>query len=173
LLGAILAWGGIAPWLLSQGLAELPPGSDGPQFSVLVEWLLSPGVSLMVCATISSLALRLFQQRKTGTVQAGWFRLSRPEPAPAVATWKAVAQALTLGLDSLSVSVRRAILLGGLAGLSLSVLEAVMPADQSRYLPSAGALGLSFVLPASVSIMMASGAILTDFFYSCFKHRIK
>jgi uncharacterized oligopeptide transporter (OPT) family protein len=307
LLGAVLAWGGIAPWLLAQGLVVLPPGSDGPQFSVLIEWLLWPGVSLMVCATLSSLALRLYQQRGTGAAQSRWVRVRRPEPvpalglcmaallvvflqaalfdidvfmalltiplalclaavaarvvgttgippigaigqlsqlgfgivapgqitinlmsantaggaagqctdlmndfkvgkaigatpskqviaqclgitagsmvgvfvyqalipdpqamlltqewpAPAVATWKAVAETLTLGLDSLSASIRWAILLGGLAGLSLSVLEAVMPGGRTHYLPSAAAFGLSFILPASVSMMMASGAVLT------------
>jgi hypothetical protein len=84
----------------------------------------------------------------------------RNGPAPAVATWKAVAQTLTAGLDSLSVSVRLAILLGGLAGLALGVLETVLPARRARYLPSAAALGLAFILPASVSGMMAAGAIL-------------
>jgi uncharacterized oligopeptide transporter (OPT) family protein len=37
LLGALLAWGGLAPWLLSEGLVVLPPGSSGPQFAALVE----------------------------------------------------------------------------------------------------------------------------------------
>jgi uncharacterized oligopeptide transporter (OPT) family protein len=86
--------------------------------------------------------------------------LTEEWPAPAVATWKAVAQTLTAGLDSLSVSVRLAILLGGLAGLALGVLETVLPARRARYLPSAAALGLAFILPASVSGMMAAGAIL-------------
>jgi uncharacterized oligopeptide transporter (OPT) family protein len=293
--------------LLSQGLVELPAGSDGPQFARLVEWLLWPGVSLMVCSTLSSLALRLLRQRGTaGTGRGGRFRPRRPErvpalglcsavllvvalqsalfgidvfmalltiplalclaavaarvvgatgippigaigqlsqlgfgvvapgqvstnlmgantaggaagqctdlmndfkvgkaigatpskqviaqclgiavgsvvgvlvykalipdpramlltgewPAPAAATWKAVAETLASGLGSLPASVRWAILLGGLAGLALGVLEAVVPAGRARYLPSAAALGLSFVLPASVSIMMASGAVL-------------
>ena len=308
LVGAVLAWGGVAPWLLSQGLVVLPAGSEGPQFAALVEWLLWPGVSLMVCSTLSSLALRLFRRHDPGaTVPAGRFRLRRPAgapalglclavllvvalqsalfgiglfmaaltvplalclaavaarvvgatgippigaigqlsqlgfgiaapgqvpvnlmsantaggaagqctdlmndfkvgkaigatpskqvaaqclgiavgsvvgvlvyralipdpqamllteewPAPAVATWKAVAQTLTAGLASLSASVRWAILLGGLAGLALAVLEAALPARRARYLPSAAALGLSFILPVSVSGMMASGALLT------------
>jgi putative OPT family oligopeptide transporter len=310
LFGAALAWGGVAPWLLSRGLVELPAGAAGPQFSALVEWLLWPGVSLMVCSTLASLALRLFRRGEAGAAApaaAGRFRLRRPEgvpalglclavllvvalqvalfgidpfvaaltvplalslaavaarvvgatgippigaigqlsqlgfgiaapgqvtvnlmsantaggaagqctdlmndfkvgkaigatpakqvaaqclgvaigsvvgvvvyralipdpqamllteewPAPAVATWKAVAQTLTVGLASLSASVRGAILLGGLAGLALGVLEAVLPARRARYLPSAAALGLSFILPASVSGMMASGAVLT------------
>jgi uncharacterized oligopeptide transporter (OPT) family protein len=60
LLGALLAWGGLAPWLLENGLVQLPPGSSGAQFAVLVEWLLWPGVSLMVCSTLASLAIRLW-----------------------------------------------------------------------------------------------------------------
>jgi uncharacterized oligopeptide transporter (OPT) family protein len=86
--------------------------------------------------------------------------LTEQWPAPAAATWKAVAQTLTSGLDSLAADVRWAILLGGAAGLALGVLEAVLPARWARYLPSAAALGLSFILPASVSGMMASGAVL-------------
>ncbi len=309
LLGAALAWGGVAPWLLSQGLVVLPPGSEGPQFSALVEWLLWPGVSLMVFSTLSSLALRLFRRGGAaagGAARAARFRLRRPEgapalglclavllvvalqsalfgiavsmalltvplalclaavaarvvgatgippigaigqlsqlgfgavapgqvstnlmganaaggaagqctdlmndfkvgkaigatpwkqvaaqcvgiavgsvvgvlvykalipdpratllteewPAPAAATWKAVAQTLALGLASLSTSVRWAILLGGLAGLALGVLDSVAPARWARRLPSAAALGLAFILPASVSGMMASGALL-------------
>lgn len=305
LLGAILAWGAIAPWLLAQGMVSLPPGSAGPQFSAFIEWLLWPGVSLMVCATLSSLGLRLLQQR---SMTAGDVRpvIGRPEPipaiglclavllvvalqsaffgidlllalltvplalclaavaarvvgttgippigaigqlsqlgfgiaapgqvpinlmgantaggaagqctdlmndfkvgkaigatpwkqvvaqclgiaigsvvgvlaykalipdpksmllteawpAPAAATWKAVAQTLTQGLDSLSPSIRWAILLAGLAGIALSILE-VFASRRVAYLPSAAALGLAFILPASVSLMMAAGAIMT------------
>lgn len=307
LFGAMLAWGGVAPWLLSQGLVALPAGSEGPQFAALVEWLLWPGVSLMVCATLSSLALRLLQRPKTSAAaRAKRFDLRRPErapalglclavllvvalqatlfgidvfmalltiplalclaavaarvvgttgippigaigqlsqlgfgvvapgqvstnlmgantaggaagqctdlmndfkvgkaigatpwkqvaaqclgiaigsvvgvlvyktlipdpqavllteewPAPAVATWKAVAQTLASGLGSLAADVRWAILFGGSAGLALGVLEATAPALWARYLPSAAAFGLSFVLPASVSVMMASGAVI-------------
>jgi uncharacterized oligopeptide transporter (OPT) family protein len=309
LLGAVLAWGGVAPWLVNQELVRLPAGSTGPQFSVLIEWLLWPGVSLMVCATLSTFALRLFRQngRRIPETKPKRFRFSRPAlmpflclllaivfivalqallfgidllmalltiplalclaavaarivgttgippigaigqlsqlgfgaiapgqvainlmsantaggaagqctdlmndfkvgsaigatpfkqaaaqcigilvgsivgvlaykalipdpqamlltqewPAPAVATWKAVAQTLSIGLDSLSASVRWAILLGGLAGMLLALLEAAWPAHRSRYLPSSGALGLAFIIPASVSMMMAAGAILT------------
>jgi uncharacterized oligopeptide transporter (OPT) family protein len=305
LFGAVLAWGGIAPWLLAQGMVSLPAGSTGPQFSALVGWLLWPGVSLMVCSTLSSLTLRLLQERRTATqgirpvsVKPGlipatgllaamvlvvllqWmffgispllallsiplalclaavaarvvgttgippigaigkvsqlaFGIAAPGqvainlmgantaggaagqctdlmndfmvgkaigatpwkqvvaqcvgiaigsvvgvlaykalipdpkamlltqewPAPAAATWKAVAQTLTLGLESLAASVRWAILAGGVAGIMLSVLEVFAP-RRLVYLPSAAAMGLSFILPASVSMMMAAGAILT------------
>ncbi|MDO7895989.1 OPT family oligopeptide transporter [Pseudomonas citrulli] len=306
LLGALLAWGGLAPWLLGQGLVQLAPGSSSPQFAALVEWLLWPGVSLMVCSTLASLAIRLWSlhastragggaiwrvpkggpaagfalaialvvslqallfginlwmalltiplaiclaavaarvvgatgippigaigqlsQLSFGIVAPGQvpinlmsantaggsagqctdlmndFKVGRaigatprkqliaqtlgifvgsivgvlaylaliPDPqamllteewpAPAVATWKAVAQTLTHGLDSLSPSIRWAIFLGGLAGALLGVLDSLLPERQARRLPSTAALGLAFVLPASVSLMMAFGAVLT------------
>ena len=305
LLGALLAWGGIAPWLLAEGLVVLPPGARGPQFSVLVEWLLWPGVSLMVCATLSALAVRLWQQRavlKGGrravlplpqrgpaaglalavllvvVLQAALFGidigmalltiplalvlaavaarvvgatgippigaigqlsqlcfgvvapgqvpvnlmsantaggaagqctdlmndfkvgmaigatpskqviaqcvgiavgsvagvlvykalipdpqamlLTEQWPAPAVATWKAVAETLSLGLGSLSTGIRWSILLGCAAGLALGLLDALLPSRKARYLPSAAAFGLAFVLPASVSLVMALGALV-------------
>lgn len=300
LLGAVLAWGGIAPWLLNSGQVALPADASGPQFSVLVQWLLWPGVSLMVCATLAALAARLWQQRavlkpgKRGgavklpqrgpaiglalsvllvvALQAAMFgidvwmalltiplalalvpasvaarvvgatgippigaigQLSQlcfgivapgqdtaggaagqctdlmndfkvglaigatpwkqviaqclgiavgsvtgvlvykaliPDPqtmllidqwpAPAVATWKAVAQTLSLGLGSLSPAIRWAIALAGIAGLAIGLLDTLLPAHKARYLPNAAAFGLAFVLPASVSGMMALGALL-------------
>ena len=306
LLGALLAWGGLAPWLLENGLVQMPPGSSGPQFAVLVEWLLWPGVSLMVCSTLASLAIRLWTLHASTKASGGttwaipkagpaigfllaivlvvslqavlfginpWMALltiplaiclaavaarvvgatgippigaigqlsqlsfgivapgqvpinlmsantaggsagqctdlmndfkvgkaigatphkqviaqilgifigsivgvfaylalipdpqsmllTEEWPAPAVATWKAVAQTLTHGLDSLSASIRWAIGIAGLAGVLLGVLDSLLPAHRARYLPSAAALGLAFVLPASVSLMMALGAVLT------------
>lgn len=306
LLGAVLAWGGLAPWLLEHSLVKLPDGSSGPQFAMLVEWLLWPGVSLMVSSTLASLAIRLWTLHKSTKASAGptwvmpkagpaagfvlaivfvvslqallfginlWmalltiplaiclaavaarvvgatgippigaigqlsqlsfgivapgqvpinlmsantaggsagqctdlmndFKVGRvigatphkqliaqtlgifvgsivgvlayfaliPDPqtmllteewpAPAVATWKAVAQTLTHGLDSLSASIRWAIVIAGLAGVLLGILDSILPAQRARYLPSAAALGLAFVLPASISLMMALGALLT------------
>ncbi|MCI0997292.1 OPT family oligopeptide transporter [Pseudomonas sp. ICMP22404] len=306
LFGALLAWGGLAPWLLERGLVQLPHGSSGPQFAALVEWLLWPGVSLMVCSTLASLAIRLWTLRNTIRAGGGpiwvvpkagpavgfvvaivlvvslqallfginpWMALltiplaiclaavaarvvgatgippigaigqlsqlsfgivapgqvpinlmsantaggsagqctdlmndfkvgraigatprkqlvaqtlgifvgsivgvlaylalipdpqamllSEEWPAPAVATWKAVAQTLTQGLASLSVSIRWAIAIGGLVGLLLGVLDSLLPEHRARFLPSTAALGLAFVLPASVSLMMALGAVLT------------
>ena len=278
LLGAVLAWGGIAPWLLASGQVALPASATGPQFSVLVQWLLWPGVSLMVCATLAALAARLWQQsavvkpgKRGGAVKlpqrgpaiglalalaavaarvvgatgippigaigqlsqlcfgiiapgqvpvnlmsantaggaAGqctdlmndfkvglaigatpWKQviaqclgiavgsvtgvlvyqalipdpqtmlLTEQWPAPAVATWKAVAQTLSLGLGSLSPAIRWAIVLAGITGLALGLLDTLLPAQKACYLPNAAAFGLAFVLPASVCGMMALGAVL-------------
>jgi uncharacterized oligopeptide transporter (OPT) family protein len=80
-------------------------------------------------------------------------------PAPAVATWKAVAEALTHGLGSVPPSARMAMLAGGAVGAVLGVLDALPRAP--RWLPSGVALGLAFVIPASISLTMFFGAALT------------
>ena len=307
LLGATLAWGGLAPYLIDHALVVLAPNASGPQFAKLVEWLLWPGVSLMVCATLTSLAVRLFQVPKRTRADQGprakvrfsplpalgmllaivlvvflqtqlfgidlWMALlsiplaiclavvaarvvgatgiapigaigklsqlsfgliapgqvainlmsantaggaagqstdlmndfkvglaigatphkqliaqcvgisigsvvgvlvylmlipdpqtmllTEQWPAPAVATWKAVAQTLTHGLASLSPEVRWAIVIGSAFGVLLGALDCLLPQRAARWLPSTAALGLAFVLPASTSVMMGFGAVLT------------
>lgn len=307
-LGAVIAWGLIAPWLLAEGLVEMPAGASGPQFALLIEWLLWPGVSLMVCSTLTALGLRFLRARRTDpSRRVAWGRpallpalglglaailviilqttlfgihplmaalsiplalllamvaarvvgatgippigaigqlsqlsfgaiapgqvainlmsantaggaagqctdllndfkvghaigatpsrqvvaqclgilvgslvgvlayqllipdpqsmLITPEwPAPAVATWKAVAEALTAGLGSISLDIRWAMLAGALTGVMLGVLEGVAPVWRLRWLPSSAALGLAFIIPASISLMMAFGALLAWLF---------
>jgi uncharacterized oligopeptide transporter (OPT) family protein len=89
-------------------------------------------------------------------------------PAPAVATWKAVAEMLTDGLGAVPRSAMIAMLLAALAGTVLGVLDAALPADKLRFVPSASALGLAFVIPASTSLGLFYGAflaaLLTRFF---------
>jgi uncharacterized oligopeptide transporter (OPT) family protein len=87
--------------------------------------------------------------------------LTEQWPAPAVATWKAVAQTLTHGLASLSPEVRWAIVIGSGFGVLLGALDSLLPQRAARWLPSTAALGLAFVLPASTSVMMGLGAVLT------------
>jgi uncharacterized oligopeptide transporter (OPT) family protein len=307
ILGSLLAWGALAPWLISEGWVVLAPDANGPQFAKLVEWLLWPGVSLMVCSTLSALGIRLFKSPKHASkpktprarapfslgpalglllsialvvgLQAALFGidvwmallsiplaiclavvaarvvgatgiapigaigklsqltfgliapgqvpinlmsantaggaagqstdlmndfkvglaigatpkkqvmaqcigiflgsvvgvlvylalipdpqhmlLTEQWPAPAVATWKAVAQTLTHGLESLSPQIRWAIFIGGFVGLVLGALDSLLPQRMARWLPSTAALGLAFVLPASTSMMMGLGAVLT------------
>ncbi|MGM3389360.1 OPT/YSL family transporter [Stutzerimonas stutzeri] len=308
LLGAVLAWGLLAPWLVEQGLVRLPAETAGPVFAQLIEWLLWPGVSLMVCATLTSLGLRLIAtRREAARHRSAWQRpapwpalglllaaslvvalqialfdihpgmallsiplalllamvaarvvgatgippigaigqlsqlsfgviapgqvainlmsantaggaagqctdllndfkvghaigaaparqvvaqclgilvgsligvlvyqllipdpqamLITPEwPAPAVATWKAVAETLTAGLGSISPDIRWAMLAGALVGIVLGALEALLPVRRMRWLPSSAALGLAFIIPASISLMMTFGAVLAWLF---------
>ncbi len=301
LLGTLLAWGGVAPWLLASGVAALPAEASGPQYAFLVQWLLWPGVSLMVSATLAALAVRLITLPRAERRRQGWqrprawplalllaaallvvvlqvrlfgidpwlalplalflaamaarvvgatgippigaigqlsqltfglaapgqvninlmgantaggaagqstdlmndfkvgqaigatpakqvvaqclgialgavtgvltYRLLIPDPqalllsaawpAPAVAQWKAVAETLTQGLGALDGAMRLGIVLGALAGLLLGLAEALLPTRRAHWLPSSAALGLAFILPASVSLMMTLGALLT------------
>src|SRR5690606_22290467 len=62
LLGALVAWGLIAPWVLANGWAKAgPAGPAEPWFGALVEWLLWPGVTLMVSAALTSFAFSMLK----------------------------------------------------------------------------------------------------------------
>jgi len=85
--------------------------------------------------------------------------LITPEwPAPAVATWKAVAEALAQGAASLPPSAIIAILIAAPVGFGLALAEQMLPERIARFLPSAPALGLAFVIPAWNSISLFLGA---------------
>jgi len=305
LAGALVAWGGLGPWLLASGRVSAA-GASGSLFEPLVAWLLWPGVSLMVSATLTGLALRLVRAAPGGggrrmrlpapsmpalagfalacvltvALQVELFGISLPLallaiplalllavvaarvvgetgiapigaigkvsqlgvgvvapgqavtnlmaanvaggaagqcadllndfkaghgigasaarqsiaqcfgvltgsvvgvavylalipdpssmllteqwPAPAVAVWKAVAEALAQGLGSVPASARAAMLIAALAGVILGALESRPRA--ARWLPSAASLGLAFVIPASVSLMIFAGALLAWLF---------
>ncbi len=81
-------------------------------------------------------------------------------PAPAVATWKAVAEVLSAGLDSVPASARLAMLAAIAAGVVLGLAGELAPPRWRARLPSAVALGLACVIPASVSLVMAAGSVL-------------
>ena len=63
LLGALLAWLGLAPWVLAQGWAKSGP-PDLDWFAPLVEWLLWPGVTLMTVSSLASFAQVIWQRRR-------------------------------------------------------------------------------------------------------------
>lgn len=306
LVGALLAWGALAPWLLTSGQVAAEPGAAS-LFVPLVEWLLWPGVALMVSATLCNLATKVAMRRRShdgdslpappdeshrvtrvfallagsllvvvlevilfdidliaaiiaipmafflaavvgrvvgetgippigavGKVSQLSFALISPSqattnlmtanvaggaagqtadllndfragmlvgatpqkqvvaqcvgiatgsvvgslvylalipdpaamlltaewPAPAVATWKAVAEVLMAGLQALPGSALRAALVAAVIGGALGILEAFSPERLRLFLPSASALGLAFVIPASTSLGLFYGALL-------------
>lgn len=89
-------------------------------------------------------------------------------PAPAVATWKAVADVLSNGFSSIPVSARLAMIIAAACGVALGIIECVAPLHWRQRLPAATAVGLAFVIPASTSFMMAIGSILAALFSSAF-----
>ncbi len=87
--------------------------------------------------------------------------LITPEwPAPAVVTWKAVAETMQHGLSAIPGHARIAILVGGVVGVALATADRLAPQRVRILLPSAPALGLAFVIPASISIAMFLGAFI-------------
>jgi uncharacterized oligopeptide transporter (OPT) family protein len=80
-------------------------------------------------------------------------------PAPAVATWKAVAELFMKGFDALPGGAIEGMVTGGLAGIVLAVLEKVLSKGIRIWIPSPAAMGLAFVIPAYNSFSMFLGAL--------------
>lgn len=88
-------------------------------------------------------------------------QLFTPEwPAPAVATWKAVAEVFKVGVSALPQKTLLAIAIAAVVGIALALLEATAPKRHKRWIPSPSALGLGFVVPANQSLSMLLGGIL-------------
>ena len=80
-------------------------------------------------------------------------------PAPAVATWKAVAEVLAGGLDAMPPAALFAMLVAAVAGIGFSIAEDRLPEQWRVFVPSATAIGLAFCIPAWNSISLFLGAV--------------
>ncbi len=78
-------------------------------------------------------------------------------PAPAVATWKVVAETLSAGFGSVPGSALWAVAIASAVGVSLSVVE---HRRGPHWLPSLPAFGLAMVIPASLSFTMFFGSLI-------------
>jgi uncharacterized oligopeptide transporter (OPT) family protein len=78
-------------------------------------------------------------------------------PAPAVATWKAVAETLSQGLGAIPVSALWAVAIAGVVGILGAWLQHRLA---PKWLPNLPALGLAMVIPASISITMFLGSLV-------------
>ena len=78
-------------------------------------------------------------------------------PAPAVATWKVVAETLGAGIGSIPVSAVWAILAGGVTGIAGAWLQHYR---KPVWLPNMPALGLAMVIPASIAMTMFLGSLI-------------
>jgi uncharacterized oligopeptide transporter (OPT) family protein len=80
-------------------------------------------------------------------------------PAPSAQVWAGVARLLSNGIESLHPTARLALLIGGIAGLLIPMLEAMFPKVR-KFMPSAMGLGLAFVLPFYNSLSMFVGGLI-------------
>lgn len=81
---------------------------------------------------------------------------------PATNMWYAVAEALSVGIQTIPESARYAIVLGGIAGVLLVLLEALLPPKARRFVPSAMGLGLAFVVPLQNALSFFVGAVVAE-----------
>lgn len=87
--------------------------------------------------------------------------LLTPEwPAPAVATWKAVAEVLAEGFQTLPEGTRGALWGAVLAGMLLAVLEVLLPKKVAHWVPSASSIGFAFIIPPFISLAIFLGAMV-------------
>ncbi|MEI6175869.1 MAG: OPT family oligopeptide transporter [Verrucomicrobiota bacterium] len=85
--------------------------------------------------------------------------LTKRFPMPSANAWKAMADLLANGVGELPHSSMWAVLIGGMIGIVLPIIEAKKP-SLSRFLPSAMGLGLGFVVDFSNSLGFAIGAVI-------------
>lgn len=79
---------------------------------------------------------------------------------PATRAWEAVARVLVKGVGELPESARWAILIGGLIGIGLPIIEKFTPANARKFLPSASAMGLAWVMPFQNCFSFLVGACI-------------
>jgi OPT family oligopeptide transporter len=80
-------------------------------------------------------------------------------PAPGAQTWKSVAELLVKGFATLHPTAQAALMIGGLLGIALVLLEQFLP-RWKKYIPSPTGLGLAFTMPAYNTIAMFLGALV-------------
>ncbi|GJL60426.1 MAG: peptide transporter [Nitrospirales bacterium] len=81
-------------------------------------------------------------------------------PAPAVATWKAVAEVFQLGSEAIPPGSLLAMSIASILGVGMVILDQSVPPSISRWIPSASTMGLAFVIPAWNSLSLFLGALL-------------
>jgi uncharacterized oligopeptide transporter (OPT) family protein len=81
-------------------------------------------------------------------------------PAPAVATWRAVAELFARGIEAMPEGALPAMLIAGVLGIVLAVLEKVLPEKQRAFVPSPASLGLSMTIQVWTCINLFLGSVV-------------
>ncbi|MEK7383987.1 MAG: OPT family oligopeptide transporter [Elusimicrobiota bacterium] len=80
-------------------------------------------------------------------------------PAPSAQVWAAVAKLLASGIHALHPTARNGMIVGGLLGILIPLIEKAFPKYQ-KFIPSATGLGLAMVIPFFNSLSMFIGALI-------------
>ena len=81
-------------------------------------------------------------------------------PAPAVATWRAVAELFAHGAGSMPEGTLEAMVIASIIGVTLAILEKVLPPKARMWVPSPASLGLAFVIQAWTSLSLFVGSVI-------------
>jgi uncharacterized oligopeptide transporter (OPT) family protein len=84
-------------------------------------------------------------------------------PAPAALVWRGVAELLSNGVGALHPTARVGLLIGGLVGLILPILELRFP-KRLAYIPSATGVGLAFTITGFNCVSFFIGALFALWF---------
>ncbi|MDR3615891.1 MAG: OPT/YSL family transporter [Candidatus Obscuribacterales bacterium] len=88
-----------------------------------------------------------------------WEALEKYNP-PSAHMWQAVAEALAHGISYIPELARWGLLVGGILGIVLALIDAYAPKKLKPFLPSAMGIGLSWVMPFSNCFSFFMGALL-------------
>ncbi|MDW8245672.1 MAG: OPT family oligopeptide transporter [Sandaracinaceae bacterium] len=86
--------------------------------------------------------------------------LTEDWPAPAVVTWRAVAELFAKGIEAMPQGAIEAMVVGGALGVILSVLEKTLPGRYRLFVPSPASLGLAFVIQAWTCLSLFVGSLI-------------
>lgn len=117
------------------------------------QWLSQIGGALAGALAGSAIYLALIPNPKEQLFTEQW-------AAPAVTTWKAVAEVFSKGVSALPPNVGTAVAIAAVLGVAMAVIDKKAPKSVSAWLPSASAFGLGFVVPANQGLSMFLGGLL-------------
>ncbi|MEW6745396.1 MAG: OPT family oligopeptide transporter [Planctomycetota bacterium] len=105
------------------------------------------------CAVASAAYLVLVRDATSNIFTEQW-------PAPAAATLRAVAEVFARGLETLPPATLVAIIVAAALGIGLTVLERRVSPLVRRFIPPAASLGLAFVVPVWIALLIFAGGLL-------------
>jgi OPT family oligopeptide transporter len=158
---AVLAPGNTTVNLMTAGITAGAAGSSADLLTDLKSgYLLGAHPRKQFLAQLSGVAFGV------PAVVLAWYLLVPNRAAleafnpPATSMWYAVAQALARGIDTIPESARIAIVIGGLVGIVLALLEGLAPKTWKPFVPSSMGLGLAFVVPFANALSFFIGAVI-------------
>jgi putative OPT family oligopeptide transporter len=89
---------------------------------------------------------------------------------PTVTIWKAVAVALSVGISTIPVTARWGMLIGGIMGIVLALIDKFAPKKFKPYVPSAMGLGLSWVMGFNNALAFFIGAAIATLWTKLSRH---